>query len=106
MRTPSIFLALVLSGLATAQSATREGRPMALTATLNAGEACPVTDGDGAGLDGVPNRSGHSGQLTLDWCLDLGKTRSLLQSRKRVLASVTSRVLRAIERLTETIDAL
>jgi hypothetical protein len=105
MRTPSILLALVLSGIAAAQSASPEGRPLALTATFGSGEACPVTEGGNAVLAGVPYRSGDSRQLTLDWCLDLEKTKSLIESCKRVVGSVASRLSSAIDRLTETIEA-
>jgi hypothetical protein len=105
MRTPSILLALVLSGVAAAQSAAPEGRPLALTATFDSGEACPAAGRGSAGLAGVPYRSGDSRQFTLDWCLDLEKAKSLIESRKREVASVASRLSSAIDRLTETIEA-
>jgi len=103
MRTPSILLALVLSGVAAAQSATPDGRSLVLTATFDSGEACPTVDRARSGLAAMPYRGGDSGQPSLDWCLDLEKTKSLLESGRRVVAW---RLSRAIERLTERMDRL
>ncbi len=66
MRTPSILLALLLSGAAAAQSVTREGGPGALTATFIGNEAWHITDGEYTLMTDFPYESGYSGYMSWD----------------------------------------
>ena len=67
MRTPSILLALLLSGAAAAQSVTAKGGPGALTATFIGNEAWHITDGEYTVMTDFPYQSGYSGYMSWDW---------------------------------------
>ena len=64
MRTPSILLALLLSGAAAAQSVTREGGPGGLVATFIGNEAWHISDGEYTVMTDFPYESGYSRYMT------------------------------------------